>query len=105
MYLFGISLYQTNKITFTEAPVNTVPPSLPRTGAIRTTITCNIGTWNYGTSQPIFTWYNDNRVIEGEDTKDLFIQSEWSGSVIYCDVRVCNVYGCGRAQSNDCTIE
>jgi len=106
MYLFGISLYQTNKITFTEVPVNTVPPSLPRTGAINNTITCDIGTWNYGTSQPIFVWYvNDKIVLEGENEQNLFINSRWSGSVIYCEIAVCNVYGCGRGTSNTCTVE
>ena len=105
MFGFGFTSSQTNKVRATGIPQNTVPPSLPRTGAINTTITCDIGTWNYGTSQPVFTWYNNNRVIEGENTKDLFIQSIWSRSVIYCDVMVCNVYGCMRAESNDCAIE
>jgi hypothetical protein len=104
MFGFGFTSSQTNKVRFTGVPVNTTPPSIPRTGVINTTITCDIGTWNYGTSQPRFVWYKDEEVIEEQTEQDLFIESGWSGSVIYCDVRVCNVYGCGNGTSNNCTI-
>jgi hypothetical protein len=104
MFGFGFTSSQTNKARFTGVPVNTTPPSIPRTGVINTTITCDIGIWNYGTSQPIFIWYKDEEVIEEQTEQDLFIESGWSGSVIYCDVRVCNVYGCGSGTSNNCTI-
>jgi len=104
MFGFGFTSSQTNKVRATGVPVNTVLPSIPGGGSINTTITCYIGTWNYGTSQPKFTWYKDDEALEGENTKDLFIKSGWSGSVIYCDVSVCNVYGCGRGTSNNCTV-
>ena len=105
MFGIGFTSSQTNKVRATGVPVNTVPPSLPRTGAINTTITCNIGTWNYGTSQPLFVWYvNDEIVLKGENEQNLFIKSIWSESVIFCLVVVCNVYGCGRGESNTCTI-
>jgi hypothetical protein len=106
MFGIGFTSSQTNKVRATGAPVNTVPPSIPGTAVVDTTITCNIGTWNYGTSQPLFVWYvNDEIVLEGENEQNLFIDSRWSGSVIYCEIAVCNVYGCGRGTSNTCTVE
>lgn len=105
MFGFGFTSSQTNKVRATGIPQNTVPPSLPETAVINTTITCDIGTWNYGTSQPIFTWYMNDEMIEGENDKDLFIRDARSGSVIFCEVGVCNVYGCGRGTSNTCTVE
>ena len=106
MFGIGFTSSQTNKVRATGVPVNTVPPSIPGTAVVDTTITCNIGTWNYGTSQPIFVWYvNDEIVLEGENEQNLFIESRWSGSVIYCEIGVCNVYGCGRGTSNTCTVE
>jgi hypothetical protein len=104
MFGIGFTSSQTNKVRATGVPVNTSPPRIPGTGAINTTITCDIGTWNYGTSQPIFTWYRDNEMIEGQTEQELFIDSRWSRSVIYCEVGVCNVYGCGKRTSNNCTI-
>jgi hypothetical protein len=104
MFGFGFTSSQTNKVRSTGVPVNTTPPKIPRTGSINTTITCDIGTWNYGTSQPRFVWYKDEERIEEQTEQDLFIELEWSGSVIYCEVAVCNVYGCGRASSSNCTI-
>ena len=104
MFGIGFTSSQTNKVRATGVPVNTSPPRIPSTATVNRTITCNIGTWNYGTSQPRFAWYKDDELIEGENKQNLFIESGWSGSVIYCDVRVCNVYGCGSGTSNNCTI-
>ena len=83
MFGIGFTSSQTNKVRATGIPVNTVPPSIPNTATVNRTITCNIGTWNYGTSQPIFIWYKDDEVLEGENEQNLFIESVWSGSIIY----------------------
>lgn len=104
MYGFGFTLTQSNRIRFTEAPVNTIAPRIPATSNTGRTIKCEIGSWDYGTSQPSFAWYKDDEVIEGERGQELFIDRSWSGVVIYCEVGLCNVYGCGSATSNNCTV-
>lgn len=104
MYGLGFTLYQTNRIRFTEPPVNTVAPRIPATSDTGRTIKCEVGSWNYGTSQPSFAWYKDDLQIEGETRQELVIDERWSGSVIYCEVGICNVYGCGRGTSNTCTV-
>lgn len=104
MYGFGFTLTQSNRIRFTEAPVNTIAPSIPRTSGTGRTIKCEIGSWKYGTSQPYFLWYKDDMPMDSETRQELVIHSSWSGSVIYCQVAICNVYGCGRGISNSCTI-
>ncbi len=104
MYGFGFTLTQSNRIRFTEAPVNTIAPRIPASSTTGRTIKCDVGLWEYGTSQPRFVWYRNGDIIEGERSIELFIDRSWSGSSIFCDVIICNVYGCNGSESNNCTV-
>jgi hypothetical protein len=105
MYLFGISLYQTNKITFTEAPVNIVLPFIEGNVATRSTVICNTGEWNYVTSNFSYQWLLDGRIASGGNEQSYTIDAKDIGKTLSCKVTASNVYGRTTVETRGTLIE
>ena len=105
MYLFGISLYQTNKITFTEAPVNISDPYIDGDVISRKTVRCYPGEWDYVTSEFSYEWLLDGYRAPGGDQQSYTINVRDIGKVLSCNVSARNVYGTTTAETRGVLIE
>jgi hypothetical protein len=104
MYGFGISLYQTNKITFTEAPVNISDPYIDGEVVSRSTVRCYPGDWNYVTSEFSYQWLLDGNIASGGNEQTYIIDIRDIGKTLSCQVSASNVYGTTRVQTRGILI-
>lgn len=105
MYGFCISLYQTNKITFTERPVNFREPIIEGDPIPGLKVICNPGEWYYVTSNFSYQWLIDGEPIDRATDQSYNIDARDAGRVLSCSVSASNVYGLTKSESPGVTVE
>ena len=105
MYGFGISLYKTNNIIFTEAPVNIIEPSIEGDVISRETVRCDPGEWDYVTSEFSYQWLLDEKKVDGGDKQAYTINVRDIGKKLSCKVYASNVYGITEVETREVLIQ
>jgi hypothetical protein len=104
MYGFGITLYQTNKITFTRPPGNIQQPYIVGDPMVGIESVCNPGVWENNTSQFKYQWKIDGVNIRIATTNKYTPIASDAGKNLSCVVTASNVYGSGSVETRGIVV-
>jgi hypothetical protein len=88
-------------LTIGLGPANTAPPSIPASGEIGQSITCQPGNWT-GAPTYAYSWLRDGTPIAAGQAYTLNVAD--AGRSITCRVTATNANGSGQADSNALTL-
>jgi hypothetical protein len=92
-----------NLCSDSNAPINTIPPSISGTLVVGNVLTCSTGTWTSDTGIiPPYTyqWYRGATLLVGETNNTYTLVQADAGQNIKCVVTACDSDGCTNADSN-----